>query len=312
MKPTNKGLHHITIIAGPPQDNAEFYVHKLGLRLVLKSVNQDDPGTYHFFYANGTGQPGSSITFFPFKMASATRAGTGEAVAIAFSVPDTSVDYWNNRLKEQNIESGEMFERFGYQVLPFKDPDGLQLELVFDSSVNDLEAWDDSPVPAEHGIRGFWSSTLLLENTEGTARVLEEVMGFEKTETSGNQTLYRTGSEFGNAMILEKADKPDPSRPGKGTVHHVAFRAKNADELLEMRRKVIDLGLQPTNVIDRHVFKSVYFQSPGGVLFEIASDDPGYKSVVEKEEDMGKDLFLPPWLEGDREAIESRLEPVVV
>lgn len=310
MKNSDKGLHHITIIAGPPQRNVDFYVKKLGLRLVLKSVNQDDPGTYHFFYANGSGKPGSSITFFPFKMASATEAGTGEAVAIGFSVPTTSRKYWKKRLNEEGITYGEIYQRFGYDVLPFKDPDGLQLELVFDESINEIVAWDDSPVPAEFGIRGFWSSTLLLEETESTARILEEVMGFEKTEENGSQTLYRTGSEIGNAMILEKAEKANPSRPGKGTVHHVAFRAKNADELLEMRSKVIKLGLQPTNVIDRHVFRSVYFQTPSGVLFEIASDDPGYASVVENEADMGKDLFLPPWLEGDRKQIEEHLEPV--
>ncbi len=307
---TDKGIHHITVIAGPAQQNVSFYTQKLGLRMVLKSVNQDDPGTYHFFYANGSGQPGSSLTFFPFRMASATKTGTGEAVAVGFAVPSNSKNCWKELFIKEGIAFGDVFERFGYEVLPFKDPDGLQLELVFDSTVNELSAWDDATVPAEFGIRGFWSVTLRLEEIESTALILKEVMDFEPVTSAANSYLYRTGSAIGSAVILEKDDNPEYYRPGKGTVHHVAFRANDQQDLERMRLAVAEMGLRPTIVIDRHVFKSVYFQTPGGVLFEIASDDPGYGSVVEKDEDMGKSLFLPPWLEKDRERIEANLEPV--
>lgn len=307
---TDKGLHHITVIAGPPQQNVDFYIKKLGLRLVLKSVNQDDPGTYHFFYANGSGQPGSSLTFFPFRMASATKTGTGEATAVGFSVPEGAISFWKTRFLKEGVRFGDVYSRFGHNVLPFFDPDGLQLELVEDPTARALPIWDASPISEAFAIRGFWSVTLRLAEIESTAKILEEVMGFEKTETEGKTTLFRTGSPIGNAVILQKDESPEYFRPGKGTVHHIAFRANNQEDLERMRRAVIALGLNPTTVIDRHVFKSVYFQTPGGVLFEIASDDPGYASVVENEDDMGKSLFLPPWLESDRQRIEHSLEPV--
>ncbi|MDG5766239.1 VOC family protein [Balneolales bacterium ANBcel1] len=310
MKSKDKGLHHITIIAGPAQDNYEFYTKTLGLRLVLKSVNQDDPGTWHLFYANGSGQPGSSITFFPFRLASRTPAGTGEAVAVSFSVPDHSRDFWENHFRENQVETGEAFRRFGLDVLPFRDPDGLQLELVFDPEVNEQPGWENGPLPAGNSIRGFWASTLLITETETTARILEEVMDFELAETEGNRSLYRTASPIGNAIILEKAEKADPRHPGRGTVHHVAFRANDREDLERMRSLVENMGLQPTPVIDRHVFQSVYFRTPAGVLFEMATDPPGYKSVVEREEDMGRELFLPPWLESQRNKIEAALDPL--
>ncbi len=310
MTTSNKGLHHITIIAGPAQSNFEFYTQTLGLRLVLKSVNQDDPGTWHLFYANGSGQPGSSITFFPFRMASRTQTGTGEATAVAFGVPEESQDFWKSRLRDKGVEISPVIRRFGRDVLPFHDPDGLRLELVFDPEMNDKPGWDDGPLPGEHSIRGFWSTTLLLTEIEPTARIIQEVMGFDPAETEGNQYLYRTGSPIGNAVILEKADRENPTHPGRGTVHHVAFRARDRENMEQMRQQLIDMGLQPTTVIDRHVFESVYFQSPGGVLFEIATDPPGYKSVVAHEDEMGRELFLPPWLEQHREKIEGALDPL--
>ncbi len=310
MKKTDKGLHHITVIAGPAQNNYNFYTKVLGLRLVLKSVNQDDPGTWHLFYANGTGQPGSSITFFPFRMAARTSTGTGEATVISFAVPEHSKGFWENHLKQNYAEPDKVFKRFGLEVMPLRDPDGLQLELVFDPEMNNQHGWSDGPLPAEHTIRGFWSTTLKLTETESTARLLTDILHFEPVASEGNLSLFRTGSPIGNAVILERADTSNPANPGRGTVHHVAFRTRDRTELEQTRQAVIDMGLQPTPVIDRHVFESVYFRTPGGVLFELATDPPGYRSVVDHEEQMGRDLFLPPWLEKDRDKIENALEPL--
>lgn len=309
---SDKGIHHISIISGDGQTNAEFYVQTLGLRMVLKTVNQDDPSSYHLFYANGAGQPGSSITFFPWPRAVKGEAGTGQTTVIAFGVPESSLDFWKERLSYRGVGYKEPFDRFGYKVLQFDDPDGLTLELVFDSAMDSVSGWDSEYVPEEHSIRGFWSATLRLSEMDETAQLLEQVLGFNKKESSGKLTLFESNSEIGRYLIIEETGEYQPTKNGRGIVHHIAFRAKNEKELREMRAEVIDFGLSPTDVIDRHVFKSVYFQSPGGVLFEMASDDPGYKSVVEDEKEMGKKLFLPPWLERKREEIENRLPEISV
>lgn len=311
MEKQEKGIHHISIIAGDPQANANFYVQTLGLRMVMKTVNQDDPGRYHLFYTNGQGGPGSSITFFPWQRAHRGEAGTGEAVAVGFTVPDHSRDYWNDRFEELRVTTGDSFDRFGKTVLPFLDPDGLQLELVFDEDANDLPAWENSEVPAEHGIRGFWQSTLRLTEVGPTEQLITDVFGFEKKDAAGNQTLYQTGSEIGHSLIIEKSDQPVRGQNGRSIIHHVAVRAKDEEEQRKMRRQVIDMGMRPTQVIDRHFFKSVYFHSPGGVLFEIATDGPGYDATMDQE-DLGKKLFLPPWLEDRRETIEQNLPEVSV
>lgn len=310
MADHQKGIHHITILSGDAQVNYDFYVKKLGLRMVLKSVNQDDPGTYHLFYANGAGKPGSSITFFPWPMAHQGVPGTGEAVAVSFAVPSTSVEYWKKHLSDEAIAIDGPEKRFGLDVIRFRDPDNMMLELVFDPSANAVDAWKDATVPAEHGIRGFWGTTMRIVETDETVALLEDVFGFSKTDEENNLILLKSGSEIGHSVILEKADEAASGKNGRGIIHHVAFRAKDEEEELDMRRKVMDHGLQPTTVIDRHVFKSVYFRSPGGVLFEIATDGPGYRSVVDHEEDMGKELFLPEWLEPRRQYIESILPEI--
>lgn len=312
MKHTNKGIHHISIISGDAQTNADFYVKKLGLRMILKSVNQDDPGTYHLFYTNAEGEPGSSITFFPWKRAVPARTGVGEVERISFSVPEESISYWKQRFKDLKIQSGELFERFDKNVLPFEDPDGLKLEVVEDGRSKGLSGRKESDVPPGKAIRGFWGANLLLPRLEGTEDILTDILGFERVEESCNQTLYETGSDLGHSIILEKAENPEYGKTGRGTVHHIAFRVKDEEELEEFRKLVIAKGLSPTNVIDRHVFKSVYFQTPGGVLFEMATDGPGYRSVASSEKEMGRELFLPDFLESSREAIEQRLEPIEI
>ena len=278
--------------------------------MVLKSVNQDDPGSYHLFYANKNGDPGSSITFFPWPKAVKAEYGAGETVAIAFSVPESSIEFWKDHFEKLNIPQKEVFERFGKKVLPFFDPDGLPLELVEDSLSEDIEAWEKSSIPSDYQIRGFWSATLRINEFEGTQNILEEVLGFKVAESDENFKRLSTESPLGHSIILEKTDQPINNRTGRGTVHHVAFRAKDEEQLEVMRKKVMDMGLNPTEILDRHVFKSVYYRTPGGVLFEMATDGPGYGIAHHSDEEMGKKLFLPPWLEEKRDQIENKLTPI--
>ena len=310
MNNSNKGIHHISIISGEAQRNADFYVNTLGLRMVLKSVNQDDPGSYHLFYANKNGDPGSSITFFPWPKAVKAEYGAGETVAIAFSVPESSIEFWKDHFEKLNIPQKEVFERFGKKVLPFFDPDGLPLELVEDSLSEDIEAWEKSSIPSDYQIRGFWSATLRINEFEGTQNILEEVLGFKVAESDENFKRLSTESPLGHSIILEKTDQPINNRTGRGSVHHVAFRAKDEEQLEVMRKKVMDMGLNPTEILDRHIFKSVYYRTPGGVLFEMATDGPGYGIAHHSDEEMGKKLFLPPWLEEKRDQIENKLTPI--
>lgn len=308
MKNSHKGIHHISVLGGDGQRTTDFYVKILGLRMIMKTVNQDDPSNYHLFYVNGTKQPGSSITFFPWPMAVQGKPGSGEATVISFSVPEGSEEYWAERFGVMGVDFEGPFNRFGRNVMRFKDPDHLTLELVFESEMDKVPAWDKGAVPAEYGIRGFWGTNLSIEETEDTAELLEEVFGFEKRGEDGNTSLYQSGADIGNAVILEKTDFKRGTN-GRGIVHHVAFRAKDDEEQEWMRKEVMKRGLRPTEQIDRHFFRSVYFLSPGGVLFEIATDGPGYDSVQD-EEDLGKELYLPEILENRRQMIENRLPEI--
>ncbi len=310
MEPAGKGIHHITVLGGDGQRTTDFYVKTLGLRMIMKTVNQDDPSVYHLFYINGTGQPGSSMTFFPWPMAVQGKPGSGQATAVSFAVPAGSAPYWAERLAAEGLDFDGPFERFGTQVISFRDPDLLTLELVFDETVDAVAAWREGSVPAEHGIRGFWGTTLEITETADTADLLETVFGFEKAGSDGPLTLLKTGEAVGGAVILNKSE-PNRGANGRGVVHHVAFRAKDEKEQLWMRKEVANRGLSPTPVIDRHFFKSVYFQSPGGVLFEIATDGPGYESAQD-EKDLGVKLWLPPSLESRREMIEKRLPDITI
>lgn len=310
MEKHEKGIHHITVLSGDAQRNADFYVKSLGMRLVKKSVNQDDPGTYHLFYGNANGTPGSGLTFFPWPMARQGKPGLGEAVKVAFAVPSNSMEFWVEHFGAEGIEFDGPYDRFGQQAIGFKDPDRLQLELVFDEQVNKLTGWDEGTVPAEYGIRGFRGTTLRLKEHEATAEVLKNVFEFVKTDQEDKAWFYTTEAPIGGSVIIEKGESK-PSSNGRGIVHHVAFRAEDDDELDRLRKKVIEMGLNPTTIIDRHWFHSVYFRSPGGVLFEIATDGPGY-DVDEDSDKLGQKLILPPWLEPKREMIEKRLPDINV
>lgn len=305
---TAKGLHHISVVAGDPQQNAGFYVKSMGMRMVKKTVNQDDPFRYHLFYGNETGSPGSGLTFFPWPEAVQGKPGTGEAVAVSLAVPSDSIEYWAKRFGEQDTDFEGPFERYKKQVIRFKDPDRLQLELVFDENLEQLPAWPGGPVPKKYGIRGFWGTTLRLNRVAPTASILEDVLGFEQKESAENRTLFKTGADIGSSVIIEKTD-PEYGQNGRGIVHHVAFRAEDEEELEQMRQKVLELNLHPTEIIDRYFFKSVYFREPGGVLFEMATDGPGY-TVNEQADLLGQKLVLPPWLENKREMIEKRLPEI--
>lgn len=308
MQTFHNGIHHISVLAGDAQQNANFYVRTLGMRLVKKSVNQDDPGTYHLFYANQNGSPGSGLTFFPWPNARQGKPGVGEAVKVALSVPEDSVLYWAEHLAENDIDFDGPYERFGKQSISFKDPDGLWLELVFDRDSEGYPAWNKGGVPSEKGIRGFTGTTLRLRETNSTARILEDVFHFEQKEHQGKLIHFKTGSPIGSSVILEESEAM-PSVNGRGIVHHVAFRSSDMEDLATKREKVLEMGLHPTDFIDRHWFHSVYFHTPGGVLFEIATDGPGY-DVDEDPDKLGQKLILPPWLEPRRKDIESVL-PVI-
>ena len=310
MSTHQKGVHHITALAGDAQSNADFYVNKLGMRLVKKSVNQDDPGTYHLFYGNAEATPGSGLTFFPWPMARQGKPGLGEAVKVALAVPSGSKEYWAERFGEEGIDFDGPYDRFGQQAIGFKDPDLMALELVFDKRVDSMPGYEHCTVPAEYGIRGFRGTTMKLNQRGPTADVLNSLFGFEETENSGNRWHYTTDAKIGGSVIIEEGEST-PSANGRGIIHHVAFRAEDDDELESLRGKVIGMELNPSQVIDRHWFHSVYFRSPGGVLFEIATDGPGY-DVDEDPDKLGQKLILPPWLESKREMIEKRLPKIEV
>ena len=305
----HRGLHHISVIASDPQTNYDFYVKKLGMRMVKKTVNQDDPTKYHLFYANSEGSPGSGLTFFPWPGARQGEPGTGEATAVSLAVSESSLDYWQRRLEEQNIPFSGPNSRFGKQYLSFKDPDGLQLHLVFDNRKDDLADWNKSPVPTEHQIQGFWSTTLRLSETEHTEKVLTDVLGFQKRATEGQATLYQTGSELGHSIIIEERPH-EKGLNGAGIVHHVAFQSEDDEDLKSMRHEVLRMGMKPTEIIDRHFFKSVYYRTPGGVLFEMATHGPGYFVNSDPSEDQAEKLELTPWHESRRKEIENALPTI--
>lgn len=305
----HRGLHHISVIASDPQDNYDFYVKKLGMRMVKKTVNQDDPTKYHLFYANSEGTPGSSLTFFPWPGAREGKPGTGEATAVSLAVPEDSLSYWKQRLEEQNVRYSGPNKRFDKKYLSFKDPDGLQLRLVFENRKEELSEWKKSPVPPEHQIQGFWSTTLQLHDVEHTEKVLTAILGFDKVKVEGNSTLYQTNSVLGHSLIIEET-AIEQGINGAGIVHHVAFQTEGDEDLKKLRHEVLRMGMQPTEVIDRHFFKSVYFRTPGGVLFEMATPGPGYFVNSDPSKDQAKKLELTPWHESRREQIEEALPTI--
>jgi catechol 2,3-dioxygenase-like lactoylglutathione lyase family enzyme len=305
------GIHHITAICGDPQRNLDFYTGLLGLRLVKKTVNFDDPGTYHLYYGDGLGTPGTILTFFawilPPVVTAQARQGTGQITATPFRIPATSLDFWVDRLAAAGADFEGPEERFGEPVVSLLDPDGLPLELVARAGGVPRAPWAEGPIPAEHAIRGFSGATLCLSGYEKTAELLTGTMGLREVGQEGSTFRFQVGEGEEAAMIdLHCQPEGEPGRMGIGAVHHIAWRTPSAEAQLEWRRVLAGTGLDVTPVLDREYFTSIYYREPGGVLFEIATDEPGF-TVDEPPEELGTHLKLPPWLEPRRERIEARL-----
>lgn len=302
------GLHHVTAIAGDPIRNFGFYTRDLGLRFVKKTVNFDDPGTYHFYYGDETGRPGTILTFFPWAGVSAGRRGVGETHQTAFRVPQRSLGYWTQRFTEKGIAYEALEKRFGESVLPFTDPDGMALALVGIPGAENEPGWSNGEVPAEHAIRGFHGVTLLLDSAAKTASVLTDVFGFKETGREGSVIRFKApGDAEGSVVDIYEAKGFLRGHQGGGSVHHIAFRAADDAEQSKMAERLVSIhGLHPTEQRDRNYFRSIYFREPGGVLFEVATDIPGF-AVDEPVATLGRDLKLPGFLEQHRKQIEGVL-----
>lgn len=305
------GIHHVTAISGPARRNLDFYARTLGLRLVKKTVNFDDPGTYHLYYGDETGQPGTILTFFPWEHVAPGRLGVGQAETTLLRVPERAIGYWTHRLIEQSVPHEAATSRFGETVLAFQDRDGMRLALVAVPDAEDEPGWSDGAVPSEHAIRGFHGVSLLVADAAPTAAVLTDVLGLAAAGTDGAHQRFRAaGTAIGGIVDLHAAGGFLAGRMGGGSVHHVAFRAADDRAQAEMARKLAqDHGIQATAQQDRNYFRSIYFREPGGVLFEIATDAPGF-AVDEPVATLGQALKLPPFLEGHRRTIEAALPPV--
>jgi len=287
------GLHHITAIAGNAQNNFNFYTKILGLRLVKKTVNFDDPGTYHLYYGDESGSAGTILTFFPWEGIGQGSEGVGMATEIGYSVPDGSLEFWLERFREHGITTGEVTERFGEKILPFKDPDGLSLSLIIPGKTDDRKPWETEQVKLENATRGFHSTTLSLQKIDETAKVLTDIFGYRLVSQEGNRYRFITDT-VETASIVDLLELPagPRGRNAAGTNHHVAFRVKDEATQMEFREKILSKQLQITPKIDRDYFFSLYFREPGGVLFEIATENPGF-TADETLSELGTHLMLP-------------------
>jgi glyoxalase family protein len=307
MNNGTRGIHHITAIASDPQTNLDFYTGVLGLRLVKLTVNFDDPTTYHFYFGNSTGQPGTILTFFPWSGAGRGRLGTGQVAATSFSIPEGATGFWHERLKHYNVTVSEAKQRFDEEALEFIDPDGLRLELVAHANAESHAPWDAGPISTKYAIRGFHNTTLWEKKHEPTAELLSDTLGFRLKAQAGQRFRFTTSSD-GPGSIVDVIHQPHEGLGwnGAGTVHHVAWRAENDKDQSAWRMLVSDRGLRVTPVMDRQYFRSIYFREPGGVLFEIATDPPGF-TVDESIQELGQQLKLPPQLESRRAEIRQTL-----
>jgi glyoxalase family protein len=301
------GIHHITAIAGDPQRNVDFYAGVLGLRLVKQTVNYDDPGTYHLYFGDALGRPGTILTFFPWPGAPRGRHGVGQASVVSFSVPPDALGYWEDRLRSHGMIVERLASPFDEPSLEVSDPDGLQLELVADPRTDLGRPWTAASVPVSQAIRGFHSVALLERAPGDTEALLTRVMGFRLVKAVGHRRRYVVG-DGGLATWVDLVTAPDapPGRVAIGTVHHVAWRTPDAAAQIQWRGALVEEGLSVTPVRDRQYFQSIYFREPGGVLFEIATDTPGF-AVDESPEALGTQLRLPSWLEPQREVLTARL-----
>lgn len=308
---TITGLHHVTVNSGDPQENLDFYVGVLGLRLVKRTVNQDAPQTYHLFYADGAGTPGTELTFFPWRGMPPGRAGAGETGEVALAVPPGTLDWWAARLSAQGVASLERAVRFGEPVLAFRDPHGLGLALVETGDAREFTPWAEGPVPGSHQIRGLHAVRLTEHALEPTERFLHEGLGFSfAREEDGWRRHAVAGGGSGRWVDVRALPTFARAVSGTGSVHHVAFRVDDDAAEARAQREIRDAGGRVTSVIDRFWFKSIYFREPGGALFEIATDGPGF-AVDEDPMTLGERLVLPPFLEPRRAEIARGLPSLV-
>lgn len=322
MRQPTQGIHHITALASNPQRNINFYTQVLGQRLVKTTVNFDDPGTYHFYYGDQVGSPGTIMTFFPWPHARRGVTGNGEVAVTAYAIAPESVAYWQERLAEHSVSLSEPETRFGQTVIPLADPDGTRLELITYPEAKVPSHWEHGPVPAEHALRGFHGVTIWVGESEQTAELLTQTLGYQFVEQAGSRLRYRSAGQGAGQFVEDPRSGTDrvdlvvrPNQPrgrmGAGSVHHVAFRARDDVEQRGWQREVARLGYGVTEVRDRQYFHSIYFREPSGVLFEIATDPPGF-TLDEPVAELGQGLKLPPWLEPQRAMIAQKLPSIQV
>jgi len=306
-----RGIHHITAIASDPQRNVDFYTQILGLRLAKRTVNFDDPSTYHFYFGDRTGRPGSTITFFAWPGARRGIRGTGQVISASFAIPATSIEYWKARLAEHRVFCEEIPSRFNAPGLRLTDTDGLLLELIESAQLDDVDLKYESEVPQKFAIHGFHAPTLEVQQTGPTEELLK-TLGFELVgeEESRRRLSVNSKSTSAQVDLVERAEGQFGVNSA-GTVHHIAFRCANEKEQSRWRKELVDLGLHVTPVIDRFYFHSIYFREPGGILFEIATEGPGF-TVDEPVKQLGESLKLPPQYEQHRAEIEHALPPILI
>ena len=307
MENSINGLHHITAIASHAASNYNFYTKILGLRLVKKTVNFDDPKTYHLYYGNKVGTPGTVLTFFPWENIAPGRSGSRQVTTIGYSVPEKSLKFWMNRFESNRINFLGIGEKFGEQYLSFTDPDGLKLELIVPKIPDTRLPWETNEVQSAHATRGFHSITITTNKMQPTADILTGLLGYKFLEQEAN--LYRFITDtVANAAIVDLVEFPEQiaGHVAGGSVHHVAFRVKNEEIVMEYRETIASSGIHITEKIDRNYFYSLYFHEPGGVLFELATNNPGF-AVDEPVEALGSNLMLPAKYEQHRSTIEAIL-----
>jgi glyoxalase family protein len=304
------GLHHVTAIASDPQRNLDFYTRVLGLRFVKKTVNFDDPGTYHFYFGDDLGTPGTILTFFPWPHATRGRVGAGEVTHTAFSVPPDSLSYWEQRLTDAQIVVVRTEKRMGETVLSFQDPDGMGIELVGHNETTELKLPRFADVPAEYAIRGFFGVTMLQRERKGTEAALA-VLGFKLVAEEGNRLRFSAdGDALGNHVDIVLDPKVTRGYSGAGTVHHIAFRSADYEDQKEWLAK-IGQYMHSSPIMERDYFRSIYFREPGGVLFELATDIPGF-AIDESAKSLGEELCVPEWLEKNLAAMTRSLPAVTL
>jgi glyoxalase family protein len=304
------GIHHITAIAGNPQTNLDFYAGLLGLRLVKLTVNYDDPTTYHLYYGDGAGHPGTILTFFPWPSAPKGRRGAGQVTETAFAIPEAALDFWTARVTGRGVPFDGPFDRFGEKGIAFSDPDGMRVELIATAVTNDAWTYGPSPIPLQFAIRGFHSATLSEADHAPTSALLTRIMGFKLVGQDGNRYRYAADSHE-SARTVDVLHVPQ-ERHGRvlvGSVHHIAWRTADDAQQIEWLDELSRLRYGVSPVMDRKYFHSIYYREPGSILFEIATDPPGF-AVDEAPEKLGSHLVLPAWLEPERAQLKAVLPPL--